>query len=79
MPDTFALVQALRAHRIAAVVSGAGPSVLALLGPDSGPESGRILDRLGSIVRETGKAWHISSFGVGHGARLERPDVGEHS
>jgi homoserine kinase len=66
MPDTHELVRTLRAAGIPAVVSGAGPSVLAFM--NSG------LDIVGSIVRETGKGWHISSLDVArHGARLLRP------
>ena len=69
-----ALVGRLREAGIPAVVSGAGPSVLALL---SGPEKSDYrhhLDRLGSIVRETGIAWHISSLDVERqGARILRP------
>ena len=73
MPDTYALVQALREARIPAVVSGAGPSVLAMFAQDSSCD----LDRLGSIVRETGKAWRISPLDVEpQGARLLRPDIG---
>jgi homoserine kinase len=37
MPATFALVTALRGDGVPAVVSGAGPSVLALAGPDWTP------------------------------------------
>jgi homoserine kinase len=72
MPDTYALVQTLRREGFPAVVSGAGPSVLILAGPDLAP----CLDSLGSIVRETGKAWHISPLDVERqGARLLRPDA----
>lgn len=73
MPHTYALVQALRQAGIPAVVSGAGPSVLAIFAQDSR----RDLDSLGSIVRETGKAWRISPLAVEpQGARLLRPDIG---
>ncbi|HEX6527806.1 MAG TPA: homoserine kinase [Streptosporangiaceae bacterium] len=76
MPDTYALLENLRAHRIPAVVSGAGPSVLALLSSSDVLFSGRLLDSLGSIVRETGKAWDISPLDVQrHGARLLRTDA----
>jgi len=72
MPDTYALVQALRRAGVPAVVSGAGPSVLAIFTQDSR----RDLDSLGSIVRETGKAWRISPLAVEpQGARLLRPDI----
>ena len=71
MPDTYALVTALREGGIAAVVSGAGPSVLALTTAKPG------LDRLDSIVRETGKAWRISPLDVARqGARVLHPDAG---
>jgi homoserine kinase len=77
MPDTHALLRSLRAAGVPAVVSGAGPSVLALLAP-AGKVTERDLDSLGSIVRETGKAWHISSLDVERqGACLLRPDVSE--
>jgi homoserine kinase len=80
MPETAALIGRLRAAGIAAVVSGAGPSVLALLRdpgrPDSGtPDYRHHLDSLGSIVRETGIAWHISSLDVERqGARVLLPE-----
>ena len=74
MPETGTLVGRLREAGIPAVVSGAGPSVLALL---SGPEKRDYrhhLDSLGSTVRETGIAWHISSLAVERqGARILRP------
>ena len=71
MPDTYALVTALREDGLAAVVSGAGPSVLALTTAKPG------LDRLDSIVRETGKAWRISPLDVARqGARVLHPPVG---
>jgi homoserine kinase len=80
MPETAALLGRLRAAGIPAVVSGAGPSVLALLccpdrgGPDK-PDYRYHLDSLGSIVRETGIAWHISSLDVERqGARVLRPE-----
>ncbi len=73
MPQTHALVERLRAAGIPAVVSGAGPSVLALLGADGGNDIRHHLDSLGSIVRETGNAWHISSLDVERqGARVLR-------
>jgi homoserine kinase len=75
MPETDGLVRRLRGEGIAAVVSGAGPSVLALLAADEGSHYRRHLDNLGSIVRETGIAWHISSLEVErHGARVLRPE-----
>jgi homoserine kinase len=74
MPETHALVRALRAAGIPAVVSGAGPSVLAFPGVHGRPDCCHHLDSLGSIVRETGIAWHISSLDVEReGARVLRP------
>jgi homoserine kinase len=74
MPDTDVLVRRLRGEGIPAVVSGAGPSVLALLLGRENPEYRHHLDILGSIVRETGIAWHISSLDVErHGARVLLP------
>jgi len=71
MPDTYALVTALRAERVPAVVSGAGPSVLAFT------QAAADFDRLDSIAAQTGKAWHISSLDVARqGARLLRPGIG---
>jgi homoserine kinase len=73
MPETGALVGRLREAGIPAVVSGAGPSVLALLGGQGKPDSRHHLDSLGSIVRETGIAWQISSLDVERqGARVLR-------
>jgi len=75
MPQTYALVRGLRAAGIPAVVSGAGPSVLAFPGVPGRPGSRHHLDSLGSIVRETGIAWHISSLDVEReGARVLRPE-----
>jgi homoserine kinase len=76
MPETDALVRRLRAEGIAAVVSGAGPSVLALLLGRESLDYRHHLDRLGSIVKETGIAWHISSLDVErHGARVLSPEL----
>ena len=56
-------------------LSGAGPSVLVFLGSSEGREYRHHLDSLGSIVRETGIAWHISSLDVERqGARVLRPE-----
>ena len=74
MPETDALVRRLRGEGIPAVVSGAGPSVLALLLGRESPDYRHHLDILGSIVRETGIAWQISSLDVErHGARVLPP------
>ncbi len=75
MPETGVLVARLREAGIPAVVSGAGPSVLALLSGPEKPDYRHHLDSLGSIVRETGIAWHISSLDVERqGARVLRPE-----
>ena len=75
MPETDALVRRLRGEGIAAVVSGAGPSVLALLFGRESPGYRHHLDSLGSIVKKTGIAWHISSLDVErHGARVLSPE-----
>jgi homoserine kinase len=75
MPETGELVRRLRGEGIAAVVSGAGPSVLALLAGGESTNYRRHLDRLGSIVRETGIAWRIGSLEVErHGACVLRPE-----
>ena len=58
MPATHDLVGRLRAAGVPAVVSGAGPSALALL------TSGHGLDRVDSIVKETGIEWHIGPLDV---------------
>jgi homoserine kinase len=58
MPATRDLVGRLRAAGLPAVVSGAGPSVLALL------VSGHGLDKLDSIVRETGIECRVSPLDV---------------
>ncbi len=75
MPETDGLVRRLRGAGIPAVVSGAGPSVLALLSSRERSDYRHHLDSLGSIVRETGIAWRISSLDVErHGARILRPE-----
>jgi homoserine kinase len=75
MPETHDLVRRLRAVGLPAVVSGAGPSVLAFLGARGEPDYRPSLDSVGSIVRETGIPWHISSLDVERqGARVLRPE-----
>jgi homoserine kinase len=58
MPATHDLVRRLRAAGIPAVVSGAGPSVLAF------PASEGDLDTVGSTASETGIAWLVSPLDV---------------
>ncbi|HKB30074.1 MAG TPA: homoserine kinase [Streptosporangiaceae bacterium] len=60
MPDTAGLVNRLRGAGIPAVVSGAGPSVLAF----PAAESSAGLGVLGSIVKETGNGWLVSPLDV---------------
>jgi homoserine kinase len=75
MPETAELVRRMRGAGIPAVVSGAGPSVLALLSGRERSDYRHHLDSLGSIVRETGNAWRISSLDVErHGARVLSPE-----
>jgi homoserine kinase len=56
MPASGELITRLRAAGIAAVLSGAGPSVLALTvaGRDPGP------DEVDSIATQTGNQWHVT-------------------
>ena len=61
MPRSHELVTRLRAAGVPAVVSGAGPSVLALLAGEPGRDE---LILLGSIAGETGIEWHISPLAV---------------
>ena len=61
MPATKDLVSRLRAAGVPAVVSGAGPSVLAFLTSNDGLGT---LDRLDSTVRETGIEWDIRPLDV---------------
>ena len=76
MSQTHALVRSLRAAGLPAVLSGAGPSVLVLLGARGGSAYRHDLDGLGSIVRETGIPWHISSLDVERqGAHVLRPEA----
>jgi homoserine kinase len=73
MPETGDLVRRLRAAGLPAVVSGAGPSVLVFLGAGGEPDYRHHLDSVGSIVRETGNPWRISSLDVERqGARVLR-------
>ena len=60
MPQTADLLARLRRARVAAVVSGAGPSVLALGPADHRPG----LDVVDSIARETGIAWRVTPLKV---------------
>ncbi len=54
MPESLALVDALRADGIAAVVSGAGPTVLVLCGPDW----------VGAVVGRAPAGWMARAIGL---------------
>jgi homoserine kinase len=71
MPATFELVTRLRGAGIPAVISGAGPSVLAFPGavPGEFPEAfltalGQLMSIVGSTGQETGTAWNTSPLDV---------------
>lgn len=61
MPHSHELVTRLRAAGVPAVVSGAGPSVLALVTEKPAQDLAKCLD---STARETGIDWHISPLVV---------------
>jgi homoserine kinase len=74
MPKTADLLARLRAAGVAAVVSGAGPSVLAftVAGQPGGP------DLVDSITAETGIGWRISPLAIDRqGATLQTAVPGE--
>ena len=76
MPRTADLLGRLRAAGVAAMVSGAGPSVLALTvaGRNPGP------DLVDSIAAETGIGWRISPLAIDRqGATLQTAVPGERS
>jgi homoserine kinase len=76
MPGTADLLGRLRAAGVAATVSGAGPSVLAITvaGVEPGP------DLVDSIAAETGIAWRISPLDVDrYGATLQTAVPAERS
>ena len=65
MPETAQLVARLRAAGVPAVVSGAGPSVLAFLtAPPAGTPAPASQDVLDSTVRDMGIGWDISVLDV---------------
>jgi homoserine kinase len=55
MPGSASLISALRAASVPAVVSGAGPGVLALLAPGATPGQ----DIVASIAQATGEEWTV--------------------
>jgi homoserine kinase len=74
MPRTADLLSRLRAAGVAAVVSGAGPSVLAFT-VAAGPARPDLVD---SIVAETGIGWRISLLAIDRqGATLQTAVPGE--
>ncbi|HEY7275133.1 MAG TPA: homoserine kinase [Trebonia sp.] len=72
MPHSHDLVTRLRAAGVPAVVSGAGPSVLAFLTENPTED---VLKRLDSIAGETGIDWHISPLVVERQGASVRPGV----
>ena len=75
MPETADLLGRLRAAGVAAVLSGAGPSVLALTG--AGLPGHDLVD---SIARETGIAWRVIPLDIErHGAAVQLTRPGAHS
>lgn len=70
MPHTADLLMRLRAAGIAAVVSGAGPSVLAF----AVPGRQEVAPAVDSISRETGIAWHVIPLDIDpYGAAVQHP------
>jgi homoserine kinase len=63
MPGSAGLISALRAASVPAVVSGAGPAVLALLAQGATPGH----DVVGSIARATGEEWTVLVLDVDRG------------
>lgn len=75
MPGTWELVRALRDAGQAAVVSGAGPSVLVLEDTARGDEGARVRASLLGAVQPDGttpSGWRVLSPGVADGALAER-------
>jgi homoserine kinase len=74
MPQTADLLGRLRQAGVAAVVSGAGPSILAMTvaGQQPGPE---VVD---SIARETGIPWHVTPLDVDRKGAAIQPCPGAH-
>jgi homoserine kinase len=60
MPATAGLIGALRAAGVPAVVSGAGPSVLALTVPGAHPGPGKCA----AIAAATGVSWQVTPLRV---------------
>jgi homoserine kinase len=85
MPATHDLVRRLRAIGVPAVVSGAGPSVLAFLvspketalsdAPGEDKMTGDDLEKLGSTAKEAGIDWRISPLDIERQGANVRPGV----
>jgi homoserine kinase len=74
MPDTAALIIDLRRARIPAVVSGAGPAVLALVAPGVTPGAADVA----SIAAASGQDWNVSALDVDRcGATVRRDRLAE--
>jgi len=75
MPETAALLGALRRAGAAAVVSGAGPTVLVLAFDGQEPSAGAV----DSIARETGITWHVTPLRIDQqGAHVQQGGLGVH-
>jgi len=75
MPQTAALLGALRRAGAAAVVSGAGPTVLVLSFDGQGPSA----EAVDSIARETGISWHVTPLQIDQqGAHVQQGGLGVH-
>ena len=75
MPQTAALLGALRRAGAAAVVSGAGPTVLVLSFDGQGPSAGAV----DSIARETGISWRVTPLHIDQqGAHVQQGGLGVH-
>lgn len=71
MPDSLALVTALRSRGVAAVVSGAGPTVLALARKVPGGTDADAV--IAEVFGPTMGGWRVRTLGVApHGAQVER-------
>jgi len=76
MPETAALLGALRRAGAAAVVSGAGPAVLVLAFDGQEPSA----EAVDSIARESGITWHVTPLRIDQqGAHVQQGGLGVHS
>jgi homoserine kinase len=75
MPETAALLGALRRAGVAAVVSGAGPAVLVLAFDGQEPSA----EAVDSIARETGITWAVTPLRIDQqGAHVQQGGLGVH-